>query len=58
MATRQYEKPLHLDLPFNQALARFAQTNPKEVVSAKPKKTALAKKRKAKKHSQKSKVRD
>jgi len=28
---RETEPPLHLDLPFDEALARLAQTNPDEV---------------------------
>lgn len=37
---RKTEPPLHIDLPFDEALARFAQTNPAEVEppKGKPKK--------------------
>jgi hypothetical protein len=32
--TRQYEKPVHVDLPFGEALERFGQTKPHEVRQA------------------------
>lgn len=28
---RKYEKPLHLDMPFDEALRRFGKTDPKEI---------------------------
>jgi len=31
MTGRKYEKKLYIDLPFDEALERFAQTDPKEV---------------------------
>jgi hypothetical protein len=29
--TRQYQKPLHIDMPFDEALERFAQTDLEEL---------------------------
>lgn len=31
MSRQKYQKPLHVDVPFEEALERFAQTDPKEV---------------------------
>lgn len=28
---KKYEKPLHLDMPFDEALRRYAQTDPREL---------------------------
>lgn len=31
MAKRKYQPPLHLDMPFDEAMERLAQTDPEEV---------------------------
>jgi hypothetical protein len=36
--TKKREKQFHLDMSFDEALKRFAQTNPPEVPAPKPKK--------------------
>jgi len=45
MPGRKYEKKLHIDMPFDEALERFAKTDPKEVkaLASKKKKTAAKK---------------
>ena len=42
-AKRKLEPPLHLDMPFEEALQRFAQTKPEEVEPAPGKKPKVAK---------------
>jgi hypothetical protein len=41
--TRKTEPPLHLDMPFAEALERFVRTNPEEVAPPKGKKPKVAK---------------
>jgi hypothetical protein len=36
--TKKREKPLHLDMTFDEALKRVAQTDPRQLPPAKPKK--------------------
>jgi hypothetical protein len=36
--TKKREKPLHLDMSFDEALKRFVQTDPREFPAPKPKK--------------------
>jgi ribosomal 50S subunit-associated protein YjgA (DUF615 family) len=46
MPARKYEKKLHIDMPFDEALQRYAKTDPAEVqelIARKPKKTAGSK---------------
>lgn len=38
MKKEKYEKPFSLDMPFEEALARLARTNPREVSEPKKKK--------------------
>jgi hypothetical protein len=40
---RKLEPPLHLDMPFDEALARYAQTDPEEVEPPKGKKPKVPK---------------
>jgi len=43
MAGRKYEKKLHIDMPFDEALTRFGTTDPKEIkelIKKKGKRTA------------------
>jgi hypothetical protein len=49
MTKRKYEKPLHLDMPFDEALRRFAQTDPREIPENKKLRKAGRKKRPARK---------
>jgi len=47
--TKKHDKPLHLDMSFDEALKRFAQTDPRELSKndqAKPKKRKRRAKRK------------
>jgi hypothetical protein len=39
MTAKKHDKALHLDMPFEEALGRFAQTKPREVKVKKDKKT-------------------
>ena len=43
MTGKKLERPLFLDIPFGEALVRFAQTNPKEVEPAPGRKRKAAK---------------
>ena len=47
---KKYEKPLHLDMPFDEALQRYAHTDPREL------KKQPAKKRKKRKTLSRSSV--
>jgi len=38
MSKGKYEEPFHLDLPFGEALERYAQTEPRELPEPKKKK--------------------
>jgi hypothetical protein len=38
MSKEKYEKPFALDMPFGEALARYAQTDPREVPEPEKKK--------------------
>jgi hypothetical protein len=46
--TKKREKPFHLDMSFDEALRRTAQTNPVELAKKKPTKKRKATTRKAK----------
>jgi hypothetical protein len=39
MTKKKHEKPLHLDMSFDEALKRFAQTDPRELDPPKPKRS-------------------
>jgi hypothetical protein len=47
MAAKKYEKPFHLDMPFNQALERFVQTDQSELSDTKSPRRRKQTKRKA-----------
>jgi hypothetical protein len=53
--TKKREKPLHLDMSFDEALKRVAQTDPRELPKVK---TKAAKKRKKAHHKKRSSSND